>query len=133
AIAPRQPAAFPPLSDKAALTSYLEDLPFAIKCGSNLCDIRENRIDLRSSGWGGIRTSGYGTVVDGNLIEAVFNVEQDVGLPAGIYCTAPANSFDGAHRALLRDNVLKGPQAGITISRCNEVEVSGNHLDGAGH
>ncbi|MBK8211868.1 MAG: right-handed parallel beta-helix repeat-containing protein [Rhodospirillales bacterium] len=117
--------------DAIGLMAYLDGHNYGIDCASDHCAIRANRIDLRSAQWGGIRTSGLHTAVDVNVIEAAVDPEEEAGRPAGIYCRAQSD-FEGAHHALVRDNVLRGSQAGITISRCNEVEVSRNHIDGAG-
>jgi hypothetical protein len=128
------PAPNPPpkLSDATELIKYLDGHSYGIKCSSNGCTIRANRIDLRSARWGGIHTTGSHSSVDANVIEALSIAEQEQGLPAGIYCSASLNSFEGAHHALVLDNVLTGPQAAITLSRTNEAEVSRNHIDGDG-
>jgi hypothetical protein len=114
------------------LLKYLDARVYGIRCASNHCTIRANRIDLRSPRWGGIWTGGYHSSVESNVIEAVGISDQQGAQPAGIYCSAPPNSFEGAHHALVHDNVLTGPQAAITLSRCNGSEVRGNHIDGAG-
>ena len=53
------------------------------------------------------------------------------GPPVGILATA-VSSFQGAHHAMIRDNVLVGPLAGISASGCAAVEISRNHIEGAG-
>jgi hypothetical protein len=67
--------------------------------------------------------------VDANMIVA--SPREGQGRPVGILATAQ-NSFQGAHHAMIRDNVLVGPLAGITTSGCAAVEISRNHIEGAG-
>ena len=123
-------APIPQMSDKG-LMAYVAARTYAIQCASSHCSIRRNRIDLRSSQWGGIASVGFHTSVDANVIDALALDEADPGRPAGIFCWR-LSDFEGAHHALVRDNILTGAQAGITIAGCNDVEISRNHIDGAG-
>jgi nitrous oxidase accessory protein NosD len=118
----------PALADMTKLLAYLDTLKYAIACAANQSVIRGNRIDLRASRWGGIRTAGRNTLVEANLIESLIS-DQETWVPAGIYCAA-LNVNNTAHHALVRDNVLQGVQAGITVSSCDGVQVSRNYVDG---
>jgi hypothetical protein len=119
----------PSLTDPAALRAYLDSRFYAIACISPSCAIRGNHIDLRSPLWGGISVGGMRTLVEDNQIEASSFPENGI-LPAGIYCKPPFELGEGAHYALVRDNVLLGAQACITVLSCNGVEVSRNQIDG---
>ena len=121
------PGQFP--TDDTELPRYLDRQQYAISCASNHCVIRANRIELHAPSCGGIRTTGHHTTVHANVIVA--SPREGQGRPVGIFAMARSNS-QGAHHAIVRDNVLVGPLAGITVSGCAAAEVSRNHIEGAG-
>lgn len=113
------------------LRGYLGSRIYAVMVGAARCLVRGNYIDLQSPDWGGIEIVARHARVESNQIEvrSVPSLQwNDYLLPASIYCTFAKES--SGHHALIRDNVLIGPQTGIVISRVQGVEVSRNHIDG---
>ncbi|WIM04785.1 MAG: right-handed parallel beta-helix repeat-containing protein [Candidatus Nitricoxidivorans perseverans] len=115
----------------AQLRNHLDSRLYAIDVEAPLCEARGNQIDLRSAAWGGIRVSGHHATVAANLLAALLP-GGGMLLPAGIYCTVDAQNGQSADHAVVRDNHLLGPQAGIVVSRVAGPCVRGNHVDGAG-
>ncbi|MFZ1705907.1 MAG: right-handed parallel beta-helix repeat-containing protein, partial [Saprospiraceae bacterium] len=118
-------------SDAAQIRNYLDTRLYAIEIEAAQCEVHGNQIDLLSTAWGGIRVIGAHATIATNLLEATVQ-ERQLTVPAGIYCHADAENGFSADHAIVRDNHLLGPQAGIVVSRIDCPVIVGNHTDGGG-
>jgi nitrous oxidase accessory protein NosD len=115
-----------------ALRQYLDTRFYAIDIEAPNSEIRGNHIDLLSANLGGIRIGGAQVMITDNILLAEFHEATGlVPVPAGIYCTL-AKKGGAAHDAVVRNNLLLGPQAGIVISRIDGATAAGNRIDGNG-